>query len=236
MRPVALVLFGKVPLPGRVKTRLADSIGPEGAAALSEAFLRDAAREYARLAGDPATGGIALVLAADPATHPFWRDVFPNPWRIEPQPGGDLGQRIAAAFEREFERFERVAVLGSDHPSLPSAELRRFLSSSNAIWPTRDGGYAALVLSKNPGAGSLFEGIDWSTERVFDQTFERAARASIRLEVFPKTYDVDREEDLDLLARDLESRDPDDAGFPRETRAALRLLRSRGPRVSSCEF
>jgi len=222
LKRTALVLFGKVPLPGRVKTRLARSIGPGAAAVLAEAFLRDAARSCAALAADAGGGGVSLVLAGDPAPHPFWSETFPAPWRIEPQGQGDLGRRLAATFEREFGQFEKVAVLGSDHPALRRADLDRFLSFSDAIWPARDGGYAALLLSRRPSVRELFEGLAWSTGNVCEGTVERARRASIDLRVFPETYDVDREEDLESLAEDLACRDPNDPEFPSETWAALR--------------
>jgi rSAM/selenodomain-associated transferase 1 len=227
LKATALVLFGKVPLPGRVKTRLASSIGPENAALLSESFLRDASRGCASLAAGRSPGQVAPVLAADPPHDPFWAGAFPPPWRIEPQGEGDLGRRLARAFEREFQKYERVAVLGSDHPGLPLSEFGRFLDSPNAIWPTRDGGYAALILERTSGAARLFENVEWSTPAVLDQTLERARRSSIELEIFPETYDVDREDDLETLARDLEERDPAAPGFPRATWEALSALRPR---------
>jgi hypothetical protein len=98
---------------------------------------------------------------------------------------------------------------------------------SNAIWPTRDGGYAALILERSPSAAGLFENVEWSTPSVLEQTLERARRNSIELEIFPETYDVDREEDLETLVRDLEERDPRDPGFPRATWEALGALRPR---------
>ena len=225
MKPAALVLFGKVPLPGSVKTRLARRIGPDAAAALSEAFLRDAARGYSALAAARPFGEISLVLAGDPLPHPFWSGVFPDPWRLEPQGEGDLGLRLAAAFRREFRRFERVAVLGADHPALPRAELERFLGSSDAIWPAHDGGYAALLLTRRGSVEELFRGISWSTGSVCAETIERARSVSLSLEVFPETYDVDREEDLRILAEDLAKRDAADPAFPRDTWKTLRLLR-----------
>ncbi len=228
MKATALVLFGKVPLPGRVKTRLASSIGPDNAALLSESFLRDASRGCAFLAASRPAGAIAPVLAAEPPRHPFWDGVFPAPWRIEPQGEGDLGRRLARAFEREFDRYERVAVLGSDHPALPLPDLGRFLDSPNAIWPTRDGGYAALILERGTRAAVLFENMEWSTPSVLARTLERARRNSIDLQIFPETYDIDREADLETLARDLERRDSEDPGFPRATWETLGALRPRG--------
>ena len=229
MKSIGLVLFGKVPLAGSVKTRLARAIGPENAALLSESFLRDASRAFAALATERAPGELSPVLAGDPAPHPFWTDAFPPPWRIEPQGDGDLGARLARAFERELGRHDRVAVVGSDHPALPGDTLKRFLESSGAIWPTRDGGYAALIVGRRAGVAALFEEIDWSTGVVFEQTADRARRAGIDLEVFPETYDVDRESDLELLSRDLESRDPAAPDFPRATWNALGSVRPSRP-------
>jgi hypothetical protein len=228
LKPAALVLFGKVPLPGRVKTRLAASIGEENAAAISEAFLRDAARAYPSLNAGSSGGDLQLVVAADPFPDDFWGWRFPAPWRIEPQGEGDLGHRLSAAFRREFARFERVAVVGADHPALPHTELGRFLQASNAVWPTRDGGYAALILTRSPAAGSLFEDIPWSTPSVLDRTLARAQANSIDLEIFEKTYDVDRFEDLALLESDLANRDRSDPAFPRETWTELQRIRSLG--------
>ncbi len=226
MKPAALILFGKVPLPGRVKARLAASIGEADAALLSESFLRDAARTYATLARGRPPEGISLAVAADPFPHDFWSEVFSDPWRIEPQGDGDLGRRLDAAFQREFVLHERVVVLGSDHPALSLSELETFLGADNAILPTRDGGYAALSLTRTPKAGALFEEIAWSTPSVFEQTVERARKVSIGLQIFPPTYDVDRADDVELLVRDLAARDRRDPSFPRETWAQLERIRT----------
>ena len=48
----ALIVFAKAPEPGRVKTRLCPPLTPEEAAALYEAFLRDALDRYARLGAE----------------------------------------------------------------------------------------------------------------------------------------------------------------------------------------
>jgi rSAM/selenodomain-associated transferase 1 len=215
----ALVLFGKLPVPGQVKTRLARRLGDSGAAALAEAFLRDAAEAYAAL------DGVAPVVAAAPdAADPFWRNTFPAPWRIEAQGDGDLGQRLAGAFRREFRRRERVAAVGADHPALPLDGLRRFMAERNAIWPSRDGGYAAILLERSARALDLFDGIPWSTDRVLAETVERARRAGIALTGYPETYDVDEPHDLLRLRSDLQARDRAAPGFPRHSWEAVGRL------------
>lgn len=216
----ALLLFGKVPRPGQVKTRLARSIGDEAAAALAEAFLRDASRNYARIAGcDP-------VVAAESASDEFWAREFPPPWRVEDQGDGDLGERLERAFRREFASYERVAAVGADHPDLASGELSKFVSEKNAVWPTRDGGYAAIVLSRSSRAPELFRDIEWSTASVLSRTLERARERGIDLALAPETADVDVEADLEGLCGRLSQRDPAEADFPARTwRELSRLAR-----------
>jgi len=212
----ALVLYGKLPIPGQVKTRLAPRLGNRGAAALAEAFLRDAAEAYAEL------DGIVPVVAAGPdPSNSFWPTTFPAPWRIEPQGDGDLGERLRRAFRREFRSFPRVMAVGADHPSLPLDRLARFAAESDAVWPARDGGYAAILLSRSPRALELFDEIPWSTARVLDETAARARRAGISLTLYPETYDVDEPPDLDRLRRDLRERDRRAPGFPRHSWEAL---------------
>jgi uncharacterized protein len=215
----ALLLFGKRPEPGRVKTRLARKIGDGAAARLADAFLRDAAARYA------AIPGVVPVVAADPDPgDPYWKERFPEPWRLEPQGEGDLGARLARAFARELELHSRVAAVGSDHPGLPSGALERFLEEDNAVWPTRDGGYAAIILSRCPGALSVFHGIDWSTDRVLAQTLERARELAMALARYPVTSDVDEPTDLDALFEDLKGRRPGSPGFPRHSWGVLREI------------
>jgi uncharacterized protein len=221
---VSLVLFGKAPRPGTVKTRLASALGAEGAAELAGAFLEDASSRYARLAlARP-------VLAADPDPgDEFWRRHFGPPWTIAPQGDGDLGARLWRAFEREFHTCEKVCAVGADHPALPLDLFETFLSETGAVWPTRDGGYAAILLPRAGRAGELFEGIPWSTDRVLSATLERARAASIPLAVYPETYDVDEGADLDRLEEDLARRDPAAPDFPGRTWETLRKLREREP-------
>ena len=215
---IALLLFGKRPAPGRVKTRLARALGDEGAAALAAAFLRDASRRYA------AVPGTVPVLAADEPGDPFWPETFPPPWRIEDQGSGDLGRRLHRAFERELGTYPRAAAIGSDHPALPARDLERFLGEENAVWPTRDGGYAAILLSRPAVRARLFETIDWSTDRVLAQTLARATECGLTLTEWAPTDDVDEEADVVRLARELAARDAAAPDFPSDTWTTLRRL------------
>ena len=68
-------------------------------------------------------------------------------------------------------------------------------------------------------APELFRGIEWSTDRVFDQTMARAREAGLEVSLLETLDDVDTAEDLcRLVARVTIEMD----GAPRSTRRALR--------------
>ena len=109
-------MFVKLPAPGLVKTRLASRIGAEQAAELSAAFISEAIERFRT------TGGRRLLCYApgtDPAREYFSR-IGGTEFDLWPQPGGDLGARLARFFA-EFLHGpdDRVVVIGSDSPTLP---------------------------------------------------------------------------------------------------------------------
>jgi rSAM/selenodomain-associated transferase 1 len=224
-----LVLFARAPVPGRVKTRLAESLGPEGAARLYRAFLEDAARAY--------PGGAwtaSLHVEGDPA-DPVLAAIFGPEWERERQSGGDLGRRLSNAFEIERARGAPIVLfVGSDHPALTRTALGAVLEAVErgadaALVPAADGGYCAIALSRHVDPEFLFEGTPWSTANTLEWTLERARAAGLRVSLLPVSYDVDRVEDLSLLRADLEARDPSESDYPRSTAAALADLARRLP-------
>ncbi len=142
------------------------------------------------------------------------------------QQGRGLGERLLNAHQHLSESHRKVAFLGSDSPTLPldwiEQAFNKLAEGSVAIGPTTDGGYYLLGL-----AGSmpqLFEGIDWGTERVLQQTQEKVHPGD--LELLPLWYDVDAPSDLTRLRDELDSWPPGRAGFPGRTADFLKRLSS----------
>src|SRR5438552_1293212 len=69
------------------------------------------------------------------------------------------------------------------------------------LGPSDDGGYYLIGMKKL--YHRLFERIDWSTERVFAQTLERAREIGLNVHVLPKFYDVDDGATLGRLCEEL---------------------------------
>jgi rSAM/selenodomain-associated transferase 1 len=221
----SLILFARAPEAGRVKTRLAPRLTEAGAAELYRAFLEDAARVYLD------AGRWESVLCADPdPLGPELEALFPHPWVRRAQAGGDLGQRLTAAFLSEFRRgAPAAAAVGSDHPALPRrrlAELFENLASGSeaAVIPAEDGGYCAIGMTCVAPIEEVFRDIPWSTGAVLSETILRMKRVGLRYGVLDSAYDVDRPEDLDRLRRDLAERDAAAEDYPVATARALAAL------------
>ncbi len=195
----ALVVFAKAPRAGEAKTRLAPALGAAGAAALAERLLAHAVAQAAAAGFDV----VELCVTPDP-THPAFRDLAARHRVVLGVQGhGDLGARMARAFERRLATHDRVVLIGTDAPALEAARLTeaaRALATHDAVFvPALDGGYA-LVGLRRP-APALFADIPWSTPAVMARTRERLRAARLTWAELAPVADVDEPADLVHLPR-----------------------------------
>ena len=192
--PCPVIVMAKAPLPGFAKTRLIPALGAQGAALLAERLL-DTAVAQALAA---ALGPVDLCCAPDSGHAAFERHASHHGLVLSHQGDGDLGARMARAFDRWLALAGRALLIGTDAPSLDAAMLQRAaaaLDNADAVFiPAHDGGYA-LVGLRRP-APSLFSGMAWSTPTVMAHTRERAAAAGLRLAELPAIADIDEPADL----------------------------------------
>ncbi|WP_419943551.1 TIGR04282 family arsenosugar biosynthesis glycosyltransferase [Candidatus Palauibacter sp.] len=198
-----LLVFGRLPEPGHVKTRLNPRLAPAVAAALYEAFLDDAMRlappgVATELWVPDRPGAVERLGARYPAA------------RVRLQPEGALGDRLAMAFARAFsEGVGRAVAIGSDHPTLPAEFVTRafrvLAGRHLVLGPTLDGGYYAIGLRRAawPAAEGLFADAPWSEPALCDWARARAVTLGLRHAELPDWYDVDRPEDLVRMEGDL---------------------------------
>ncbi|KAA5599543.1 TIGR04282 family arsenosugar biosynthesis glycosyltransferase [Blastochloris sulfoviridis] len=233
--PVAIAIMAKVPVPGRVKTRLCPPLAPVEAAALAAAFLADVAGRVADLARR--LGAVAHVAHAPAGEAVEMAACLPLPLPLIAQGEGDLGARMAGVVAALCARGHRgVVLLGTDAPTLPDAILAEAVRALDipgriAMAPVRDGGYGVLALDRPHPA--LFADMPWSTNQVAALTRTRARAAELELVELPGWYDVDDPPSLALLAAELAGHPPEvghalpGVGAPR-TAALLATLRARG--------
>jgi rSAM/selenodomain-associated transferase 1 len=206
--------MAKAPQPGRCKTRLVPPLTPEQAACLSAAFLRDVTENLALAARRQA---IAPSIAYAPAgcAHLFDGLVADGTGfvladgSLPPPPGvAGFGRCLLHAVTTLVgDGFASVCVLNSDSPTLPTGLLEQAASilampGERAVMaPAEDGGYT--LLGMKAARAALFTDIDWSTDRVADQTRARANAIGLQLVELPRWYDVDDAASLCRLRRDL---------------------------------
>lgn len=216
MRPVIL-LFVKEPEPGRVKTRVAATTGPERAAEIYRALT---AAVCARLPDDA-----EVIVLFDPpharAQVEAWlRPLLAGRAEFRPQAAGDLGARLEQAFGDALAAGRRkVAAIGSDCVDLSPAlfqEAWDALDSAGCdcvLGPTPDGGYYLVALAE-PNA-AIFHQIPWSTDATLRRTLERASAAGLQVHLLPEQSDVDSEADWVAVEPRLAIAPPATQPFPR---------------------
>lgn len=189
----ALAVMTKAPRAGNVKTRLVPPLSPGEAAQLNICFLRDTAAAIAATCGSNARGiGVYTPVGSESA----YIDVLPPTFELLPQRGDEFGERLMLAAVDLFQcGFASVCLIDSDSPKVSTdaySQAVQFLSMPNdctVLGPSDDGGYYLIGL-KRPHP-ELFERIDWSTERVLEQTKERALEQKLEVKLLPFGYDVD---------------------------------------------
>ena len=196
----------KVPAPGQVKTRLTPPLTAEEAAGLNICFLQDVAESIADATTISSSCGVGVYTPR--GEEAAYANILPRNFFLIPQRGDGFGERLISALEDLLAvGFESVCLINSDSPTAPGsvfAEAAKELAKPGdrmVIGPSDDGGYYLIGLKKpHP---RLFEDIDWSTERVLDQTLQRAAERGIAVHQLPNAFDVDDQTTLQRLCDEL---------------------------------
>jgi len=206
--PDLLLVFLKEPRPGQAKTRLLPALHP----ALAARFYRLLAEEEVHRTAPVADEYARLFCFTPAGAREAIARWFPGE-ELWPQPEGDLGIRMAAAFDEGFRRgARRVAIIGTDVPWVSRDTVREAFHALDAhdlvLGPARDGGY--YLLSLRAPQPELFAGIAWSTPSVLAETRGKAERLALRVASLETLADLDTLADLErewewlapVLARD----------------------------------
>lgn len=201
--PERLLVFARLPEVGKVKTRLAAEIGEARALAVYHAMLRDL---IAGIGSSTPDTEIEFLWPPTPiANGTALRAAFAH-HNVAMQTGATLGDRLSMAFSERFffHRTLKIIAIGVDDPTLDRALIDHAFalldSCEYVIGPAMDGGYYLIgcrALSFDP---SIFQGIAWGTEFVFDTTMQKIADMVRTVAVLPERYDIDTAGDLERYA------------------------------------
>lgn len=202
---LALAVMAKAPQTGAVKTRLSPPLELNEASLLHTCFLRDITSSIAALLSEHIHGYVAYTPLG---CEGVFNGLLPDQFRLLPQRGAHLGERLVNAAEDFLAAgYEGSCLINADSPTLPSVLLERAVNAllrpgdRMVLGKAVDGGYYAIGLKKSHRR--LFEDIPWSTDAVFDETIERARELGLEMELLPPWYDVDDAKSLGWLCGEL---------------------------------
>ncbi len=200
----AVVVMSKIPQPGFTKTRLNTVLTGQESADFHLACLKDICSAI-KMSGLP---GYIYYAAPDEALFPTPHSIEADLWgwssedrayfKMYPQQGADLGERLYHAAREILNDYEAVLLLGSDMPEITPEliwEAQANLSNSEiTIGPALDGGYYLLGIKQ--ASPYIFQNIPWGTAEVFNITLQRIRTNLIRYSVLPPKMDIDTWDDL----------------------------------------
>ncbi len=184
-----LLIFIKNPEPGKVKTRLAKSVGDAKALQIYQSLLRHTRQ---------------TALAVDARRHLAYSNFIdtadkwsPTHFQKSVQQGDDLGARMLHGFTEAFQTGGPVVIIGSDCPGLEPPLLNQAFALLEkrdfVIGPALDGGYYLLGMRHlHP---FVFTDMVWSTDQVRQTTIDRIESRQLTYSLLPALSDVDHLED-----------------------------------------
>lgn len=195
----ALIIFVRNLEKGKVKKRLAESIGEDKSLEVYKYLL-----EYTKIVTICSKCHL-FVFYSD---YIHIGDVFDDHvYSKHLQEGNDLGERMMNAFKKIFDLgCKNVCIIGSDCYELQTEILEEAFAklheSEIVLGPSADGGY--YLLGMNSLYPDFFVNKDWGTSTVLDDTVETIKRLGLTFTQLVELNDIDTIDDLletDILTR-----------------------------------
>jgi rSAM/selenodomain-associated transferase 1 len=196
-----LIIFTRHPEPGKTKTRLIPVLGIQGAVDLHRQMI-DHTLTWARQLKN--SSGVSLEVRYEGGDERQVRQWLGPDISCSPQADGDLGARMARAFNEAFSAgVERVIIVGTDIPGLTGdlvkTAFEALMKNDLVLGPAKDGGYYLIGLRRP--IPQLFGEIPWGTGEVLAVTLKIADGLKLQTFLLEPLDDVDRPEDLAVWER-----------------------------------
>lgn len=192
-----LIIFYRNPELGKVKTRLAATIG-------------DAKAYSTYLLLCEHTRSIVKKLPVHKALYYSNYIEIEDNWSKDVgqkflQSGQDLGEKMESAFRSGFDYgYKSICIIGTDcldlTPRIVKEAFRKLLTHDVVIGPAVDGGY--YLLGMNHLQPILFKNKSWGSSNVLGETLRDLKLLGLSPWQLDPLNDIDREEDLPMNFRD----------------------------------
>ena len=181
-----ILIFTRNPEFGKVKTRLAASIGNQNALDVYKFLLKHTQEIVSKV------DATRRVLYSEEIIN---NDIWDNKlYQKALQSGTDLGEKMKNAFAEGFKNgYKKIVIIGTDLYDLEASNIeiafQKLENHDVVIGPAEDGGYYLLGLKCIPE--NIFSNKEWSTETVFKDTLNDIVTYKIHL--------LDTKNDIDIV-------------------------------------
>lgn len=185
-----LIIFTRNPVLGKVKTRLAKTVGNQTALDIYLFLLQKTKEVTQNLFYDKIVFYSEEILEND-----LWDTAN---YKKDLQVGKDLGAKMNHAFETYFgNKYDKVVLIGSDLYDLEVSHIEEAFEKLEkkdvVIGPATDGGYYLIGLKKL--YPKIFQNKNWGTSSVRKDTLKNLEKVDVHL--LPILNDVDVFEDIE---------------------------------------
>jgi len=195
-KDTAIIIFTKFPVEGKVKTRLAKSMGNKFAVSFYRVCAEHTFKELVKV---KETSSELFLFCSEENEIKQVMKWAGKDFNYNSQQGNDLGIKMYNAFDTVFKLgYKKVIIIGTDAPDVSMKIVQSAISVldnySVVIGPAKDGGYYLLGFKLK--LIDLFSEIEWSTNSVFVNTIEKLNNSKINYFVLDELTDIDTLEDL----------------------------------------
>ncbi|MBN2868944.1 MAG: TIGR04282 family arsenosugar biosynthesis glycosyltransferase [Flavobacteriaceae bacterium] len=185
-----IITFTRNPELGKVKTRLAKTIGNPSALAIYKKLL-----EHTESVLKPLTCDKAVYYSVKIRENDIWDSTI---YQKHQQNGEDLGERMANAFKNGFKSdYHKIVIVGSDLYDLKTEHINQaFEALKNndiVLGPAEDGGY--YLLGMKQFYPKLFQNKNWGTSSVLKETLDNLEQENVFL--LDTLNDIDVYDDIE---------------------------------------
>ncbi len=184
-----IIIFTRNPELGKVKTRLAKTVGNEAALNIYKYLLNHTEQAIRNIEADK-----AVYYSIKIRDNDIWDNSI---YQKHLQQGNDLGIRMLNAFDNAFKNnYQKVVIVGSDLFDLQSKHIEEAFKNLDkhnlVIGPAKDGGYYLLGMKKLHK--EVFQNKVWGTETVRENTLQDLQNESVFL--LEELNDIDTYDDM----------------------------------------
>lgn len=192
----AIIVMTRYPEEGKVKTRLIEHLGEDGATHLHQKMAEHTISTLKPLC-DIQTADLWIFFSGG-STETMQRWLGKKA-EYRAQQGDNLGSRMNHAFAQIFGAgYNHAIMLGTDCPDIEYTSVVKALeylhSADVVLGPAEDGGYYLIGL--NEAHPLLFRNIDWGSANVLKQTRAIVTELNLTSAYLPLLRDIDTPEDL----------------------------------------